>query len=211
MPRCGRRFERVCNKLLSSSHIGYLVLKAWSVMPVFLNRCLLRVINMHLLKLVLMVGFSLGVTFSTTMAAPYESGHQPLELWDGAAMENVPVLIKYWLYFMTAVLALGLLFIWRHTFARLIIGGTLVMFLSLGLLAPQFGIPILAGLAALGHVVCWTPGLIYSLKTRPFLAGFTPHAIWSGVMTLVILISFVFDVPDALIYLDHVSGLKFLS
>ena len=166
---------------------------------------------MYFLKIWTLVGLCLGVTSSGALAAPYESGHQPLELWDEAAMENAPMFLKYWLYFMTALLAAGLLFIWRHTFARLIVGGTLVMFVLLGVLAPQFGIPILAGLAALGHVVCWTPGLIYSLKTKPFLAGMTPHAIWSGLMTLVILISFVFDVPDALIYLDHVSGLQLLS
>ncbi|GJM02531.1 MAG: hypothetical protein DHS20C08_10320 [Rhodomicrobium sp.] len=162
---------------------------------------------MRFIKLLILAGSLMFCSIGGALAEAYSSGHQPLEIWDGPAMETAPLWLQYWLYFMTAVLAAGLLFVWRHALARWIVGGTILMIFLVGFVAPWFGIPVLAGLASLAHVICWSPGVYLALKQRPFFSGFSPFAIWSGLVTLVILISFIFDIPDSLIYLDHVSGL----
>ena len=54
------------------------------------------------------------------------------------------------------------------------------------------------------------PGFVL-LKRRPFLQGRSPYALWSGAITAVIIFSFIFDIPDAAIYLDHMLGIGLLS
>ena len=69
----------------------------------------------------------------------------------------------------------------------------------------------LSGLIALLHVVFWSPALYLLLTRRPFMKERSAYAVWSALATLVILFSFVFDVPGAAIYLDHIFGFGLLS
>lgn len=152
-----------------------------------------------------------AVSPTSLIAAPFESGYKALEIWDDKAMQTAPLALKIWLYFMTAVLAAGLLFIWRHPIARWIVGGTIGIILAVGFLAPALGLVTYAGLASLSHLIFWSPGLYLLLKEKPFLKGRSPFAIWSGVVCAMILISFVFDVRDAAIYLYYMAGFGILS
>ena len=92
-------------------------------------------------------------------------------------------------------------FIRRHSEARWVFGafvtGAVVSIVS----TRVFGIPLLSGYIALIHVVCWTPALIVLLTRRPFLKDKSVFAKWSGLMTFVIIFSFVFDIRDAAIFL----------
>ena len=49
------------------------------------------------------------------------------------------------------------------------------------------------------------------LTRRPFLGERSAYATWSAAATAVILFSFFFDIRDAVIYLDHMSGLNLLA
>lgn len=40
---------------------------------------------------------------------------------------------------------------------------------------------------------------------------FSIYALWSGAITAVIIFSFIFDIPDAAIYLDHMLGIGLIS
>ena len=105
---------------------------------------------------------------------------------------------------MTAAFAAGLLFVWRHSIARWVVGGLLMSVFTTMFILPAMGLTILSGLVALMHVIFWSPGLYLLLTKRPFLQDRSAFAIWSGVITGVILFSFVFDIRDAAIYLHHV-------
>lgn len=161
-----------------------------------------RVLMLFLGALVIVVEFTTGA-----FAQTYERGHEALQLWDDQAMESVPPFIKYWLFFMLGTFALGLLFVWQHPIARWLVGGFLMTIVLTGFVIPHFEITLLSGLVALLHLICWSPGLYMLLKHKPFLAGLSPFSLWSGLITLVILISFFFDIRDAAIYLDYVSGM----
>ncbi len=152
-----------------------------------------------------------GVVSSEAIAATYESGHLALQVFDDNAMSNTPEPVKFWLMFMGACFAAGLLFVWRHAIARWVVGGFLLTILCVMFALPALGLPPLSGLLALLHLILWSPGLYLLLKHRPFLAKLSPFSVWSGVMTFVIVVSFVFDIRDAAIYLDHMSGAGFLS
>ena len=150
-------------------------------------------------------------TSAGAWAAGYQSGHHALELFDDNAMRNAPQILSLWLMFMTASFAAGLLFVRRHVIARWAVGGFVLTILCVMFILPALGLPALSGLLALIHLIFWSPALYLLLRHRPFLAGLSPFSIWSGVMALVIAISFVFDIRDAAIYLDHMAGTAFLS
>ncbi|MGI9308728.1 MAG: hypothetical protein ACR2P6_05670, partial [Gammaproteobacteria bacterium] len=67
------------------------------------------------------------------------------------------------------------------------------------------------GLFSLVHLICWSPALYVLLTRRPFLQERSLFTIWSGAITFCIIFSFVFDIPDAAIYLDHMFGIGLIS
>lgn len=142
---------------------------------------------------------------------PLISGNKALQVWDEAAMNNASPALKAWLFFMTAVFAAGLLFIFHHKPARWVVGGFVIMALVAVFIVPAMGLTMFSGLAALLHVIFWTPGLYLLLREAAFFKGISAYGVWSLIMVLVILISFIFDVRDATIYLDHMMGIGMLS
>lgn len=138
------------------------------------------------------------------LAQDYQSGHQALELFDQAAWATTPTWVRYWIMFMAATFAAGLLFVWKHPIARWATGGFILGLIFTSVIAPLFDIPPLSGFIGLCHIIFWSPALYLLVKHKPFLHGASPFAIWSGLMTAVILFSFVFDFRDAFIYLRHV-------
>jgi hypothetical protein len=145
------------------------------------------------------------------LAQPYESGHQPLQLWDNAGRANMPLWVSIWLGIMMTTFALGLFFVRRHAEARWVVGGFIGMILVTVASGRLLGLLPLSGLFSLVHVICWSPALYVLLTRRPFLQGRSLYAVWSGAITACIIFSFIFDIPDAAIYLDHMLGIGLLS
>ena len=140
---------------------------------------------------------------AAAQSAGYSAGHQALQIWNEEAMTNMPDWVRVWLMIMGLSFALGLLFVRRHPIARWVIGGFIAALLISGWLAPMLGITILSGFVALIHVICWSPALYLLLTKKPFLAQRSAFSLWSGLITAVILFSFIFDIKDAVIYLNH--------
>jgi len=141
-----------------------------------------------------------GLAFS----ADQEEVHRALRLFDEEGRANASDAVKAWLKVMTVMLLSSLLFVWKRVEARWIAGGVILMLLFSRLIVPTFEIPFLEGLASLTHVILWSPGLYFLLSRRIFLKELSIYSVWAGLMTLVILISFFFDIPDSIVYLIHI-------
>tara|TARA_R110002072_G_scaffold273413_2_gene434312 strand:+ start:46703 stop:47155 length:453 start_codon:yes stop_codon:yes gene_type:complete len=140
-------------------------------------------------------------------AEEFTSGYGALDVFDGQAFVGLPLAVKSWLVFMLLTFAAGLLFARKHPIARWATGGIVVSMLTGHAVFQALGLPMLSGSIAICHVVCWTPALVLLLIKRPFFDRDEGRwfRIWSAVMTCVILISFVFDIRDAAIYIRHFS------
>ncbi|NND00271.1 MAG: hypothetical protein HKN85_08825 [Gammaproteobacteria bacterium] len=143
------------------------------------------------------------IVSSAAQATDYQSGYGALQVFDDAAMQSLPPWLKVWLVILLTSFAAGLFFVWNHPIARWVVGGLIATMVVVEGLAPALGIPVVSGFLSLCHLAFWSPGLYLLLRERPFLGKITAFSIWSGIMTAVILFSFVFDIRDALIYLRH--------
>lgn len=164
-------------------------------------------------SLKLLVGALLlfAVSIEPALAQPYQSGHQPLELWDEVGRTTMPRWVSIWLGILMTTFALGLFFVWRHVEARWVVGGFVAMMVVTVASGRVFGLLPLSGLFSLVHLICWSPALYVLLTRRPFLKDRSLYAVWSGAITAVIIFSFIFDIPDAAIYLDHMLGIGLIS
>jgi len=158
--------------------------------------------------------FILCLFSGLAFAAEQEEVHRALRLFDEEGRENISDAVKIWLKVMTVMLLSSLLFVfvWKRAEARWVAGvearwmagGVTLMLLFSRLIVPAFEIPFLEGLASLTHVILWSPALYFLLSRRTFLKEFSIYSVWTGLMTLVILISFFFDIPDSIVYLIHI-------
>jgi len=148
--------------------------------------------------------FILYLFSGLALAAEQEDVHRALRLFDEEGRANASDAVKLWLKVMTVMLLSSLLFVWKRVEARWMAGGVILMLLFSRLIVPAFEIPFLEGLASLTHVILWSPALYFLLSRRTFLKEFSIYSVWAGLMTLVILISFFFDIPDSIIYLKHI-------
>ena len=146
-------------------------------------------------------------------AEDYTKGNGALQIFDADGMAASPQWVQIWLGFMMLTFASGLIFAWRHSVARWVTGGFLLGWVSGGFIFSALGLPLLSGALALIHIVFWLPGIVILLLKRPFLDAEEPmpFRIWSGVMTFVILFSWIFDIRDSIIYIDHFAGLGLLT
>lgn len=163
------------------------------------------------LRLWLLLGLSLAFGTAVHAATGYQPGHTALEVWNAEGQANAPQWVQTWLMIMLASFALGLLFVWKRVEARWVVGGFITAVLISRFAIPAMGIVKLSGLVALVHLIFWSPALYLLLKNRPFLKERSFYALWSGLITAVILFSFIFDIRDAAIYLDHILGIGVLS
>lgn len=140
------------------------------------------------------------------MAQEYAHGNGALEIFDGEGLSNSPSWVKVWVIIMLATFASGLLFIFKRLEARLAVGGFLLGMGAMTILTGPLGLLPFSGLIAAIHIVFWSPALLALLSRRTFLKERSLYGLWTGLMTVVILFSFVFDIRDAFIYLRHVAG-----
>ena len=150
------------------------------------------------------------VATSVLGADEYAKGHGALEVFDDEGMAVAPLWVQLWVAFMLLNFAIGLVFAWKHPIARWTSGGIILSMTTSTVIFQALGLPFLSGSIAIMHIVCWTPALVLLLMQRPFMdpeAGL-PFRLWSGTITGVIIFSFVFDIRDAAIYINHVAGLS---
>ena len=142
----------------------------------------------------------------TARAQEYKKGYRALEIFDAEGMEATPSEVMIWIVVSTSCFAIGLFFLRRHSIARWVTGCYIAGFLSLVFSSVFNRVELqLAGFNALMHIVFWTPALYKLLTERPFLSKkVTAFSIWSGVITVVMLISYYFDIPYSIIFLKHI-------
>jgi hypothetical protein len=128
----------------------------------------------------------------------------PFTVWNGETRAALPPWVQWWIIFMVASFAVGLLFVRRHASARWVVGAFVLAHIMAGMEILIFGPAALTvGLIALNHALVWTPAGAYMAKTmtKPRHADFTPYAAWRFLILGVIAFSLVFDYRDAAIYL----------
>ncbi len=146
-------------------------------------------------------------------AEEYGKGNGALEYFDAEGIAASPQWVQIWIFVMLGTFALGLVFVWWRPIARWAVGGILASLFLGEIPFAALDLPYLSGAIAIAHLVCWSPALYLLLTRRPFLqAGeAVGYRVWTAAMTGVILFSFVFDLRDAAIYIDHFSGLGLMS
>ena len=160
----------------------------------------------NLLNLLVLLALGVGLSgFAFAQEAVHGNG--ALEIFDAEGQANSPQWVMAWVAFMLLTFVVGIAFSFIRKEARWlmapIIAGFAVMFtLFLGL-----GMPQVSGFIATFHLIFWTPALIMLLRNRWFLKESSWFGRWTGVLTFVILFSFIFDIRDAAIYLDHIADL----
>jgi len=143
-------------------------------------------------------------------AQAYEPGHGALNEWNNEARANIPPYLMAWLGLLSLTFLASIFFVWHHIEARWVLGSFIASHVVTAAIDTQTDIVVLAGLVGLIHFVCWLPALLVLLARSPFLSQRSAFGVWSAAITIVILISFYFDVRDAGIYLDHVLELGLL-
>ena len=158
----------------------------------------------------LVVAVFMLITSGTASAAEYPSGAGALEQFDAEARAALPPIMKGWLMLLLGAFAASLVFVWKKVEARWALIGLLLAMLAGPAFYSAVGWPMLGGAIALSHLVCWTPVLAVLALKRPFAKREHGKLYrgWSAVLLAVIAISFVFDVRDAWIYLQHVQTLN---
>ncbi len=147
--------------------------------------------------------FSFLVPLNSFAQEAYEHGHGAMQLFDEQGMKNTPQWVMIWVYFMLASFAASLFFVKDHVEARWVAGGFLAGVVLMTIGTRILGIPPLSGFIALMHIIGWTPALVVLVKKRPFMGPSSAFSIWAGVMTAVIIFSFIFDIRDAAIFLSN--------
>ena len=132
----------------------------------------------------------------------YEHGHGAMQVFDTKGMANSPAWVIAWVFFMMASFISSAIFMKNHAEARWVGGCFLLGMIALTIATEGFGMPSLSGFIATIHLLAWTPALIILIKRKPFKGEVSAFSIWSGVMTFVILFSFVFDIRDSAIFLS---------
>ncbi len=148
---------------------------------------------------------------TNTEQLAYQPGHGALELFNKDADTTTPTWVKYWINFMSLSFVLGLFFVWKRVEARWVVGGMITTIMCAFFIAPAIDMLPLGGLYALIHILTWTPGLYLMIKNKPFMGEKSFYKYWSGLITAVIIFSFIFDIRDATIYLDHMLGFGLFS
>ena len=109
---------------------------------------------------------------------------------------NSPTWVIVWVNFMVAILALAIPFSFSYREATWILLGSVLGMIGTIVAYSLFGFTRLLGL---GHIIFWTPTLIYIITVRGWKTySKTLFSRWLIVAAIVIGISLAFDVVDLL-------------
>ena len=137
----------------------------------------------------------------------YVAGHGALNVFNGEGFLSTPTWVQGWLVLLLGTFIVGFYFSWKHSLARWAAVG-FVLSMTMGhTVFELLNLPFLGGSIAIMHIACWSPALLVLLLKRPFLNANEKSSfrIWSGLMVSVLVFSFVFDIRDAIIYINHFS------
>lgn len=176
-----------------------------------MNSAINRILPIGLLLFCGLTFIGISGAEAAAQTGGYAHGNGALEVFDEEGQANAPSWVQAWILVMSLSFAIGLIFVWKRVEARWAVGGFIGTILAAIVLTPAFGLTELSGLFSLYHLIFWSPALYLLLKNRPFLGEKSAYKYWSGLITAVILFSFLFDIPDAAIYLDHMMGLGLIS
>jgi len=139
----------------------------------------------------------------------YTKGHGALEVFSDGGILLSPTWVQIWVPFLLITFVIGVYFAWKHPLARWVVAGFIVSMMIGRIVFELLGLPFLGGSIAIVHLVCWSPLLILLLLKRPYFDTNEPASfrVWSAVLTGVIVFSFIFDIRDAVIYVNHINGL----
>ncbi|MFT7639236.1 MAG: hypothetical protein ACI9G1_000967 [Pirellulaceae bacterium] len=128
-----------------------------------------------------------------------------LRVWDNSARLGLQPLLKAWLLFLVlAFLAAGC-FVYTHVPARWVLGGFVLSHVIVFVLSVAKNYVLRHGMVSLLHVVCWAPGLVFSMLDIEGRQDWGTYRIWSYTITAVIIVAFIFDIRDASRYLYSLS------
>jgi hypothetical protein len=116
----------------------------------------------------------------------------------GEAIAQQPAWLQAWVYWMVVVNLASLVFLWRRTEARWVIGAFLLNGIFMSWLHGATGYTRLLGLS---HVIFWTPLLVYLFLRLPAIQARTAYGIWVRVLMATNGISLVVDYVDVVRYL----------
>ena len=131
-----------------------------------------------------------------------ESGYEALQVWNKEAIISTPFYLKIWLGIMAISLLSSLIFI-KNLGARAVFIFTSLGLLFTKLIAPQLGLTVYSGLVALTHVALW-PLSLYFLYRDYFVIKTGLYRFWIYWVSIIIMISLIFDVRDAYKYIAFI-------
>ncbi len=120
---------------------------------------------------------------------------QFLELSTALETETTPM-VQLWMNWMGLIFIASVLFVWKHTGARLAL---FVILLSMPSALIIYNMTGTVHLLGIGHLILWGP-LLYWLVTRdirgPDFKIASPYGIWVLLISATIATSLLFDVRD---------------
>jgi len=101
-----------------------------------------------------------------------------MTVWDAEAQNNLPAWVCIWLKMLFASFVVGLLFSWKHSSARWLVGSFVASMFAIDGIFPVLGVSVTVGLIALVHILLWLPGLFVFLELSPY--AIAPYTIVFG-------------------------------
>jgi len=146
-------------------------------------------------------------TIALASESQYVTGHGALNIFNAEGFQSTPTWVQTWLILLIGTFIAGFYFSLKHALARWASVGFICSMTMGHTVFELLNLPFLGGSIAIMHLLCWSPALVALAMKRPFLNTneMTSFRIWSGLMLSVLIFSFVFDIRDALIYINHVS------
>ena len=121
--------------------------------------------------------------------------------WNNEARTSLSPRLYVWLALLVSTNFASVAFVSAHYPPRCVIGGFIVSHVLVVALAYVNRFTMLRGTVSLLHVVCWSPGWIYTvLELCSGPSG--SYLVWCIALVATVGISFIFDTRDAFVYLQ---------
>jgi hypothetical protein len=158
-------------------------------------------------SLIMIVSFLILPNMVFGSESQYSVGHGALDTFNQEGFLATPRWVQIWVLILMGTFIAGFYFAWKHALARWSVGGFILSMTMGQTVFALFNLPFLGGSIAIMHLVCWSPALFLLLLKRPYFNRHerTSFRVWSSLMTCVLIFSFVFDIRDATIYINHVA------
>lgn len=123
----------------------------------------------------------LSTTSITLASSEFTSNiqHPVMTVWDAEAQNNLPAWVCIWLKMLFASFVVGLLFSWKHSSARWLVGSFVASMFAIGGIFPVLGVSVTVGLIALVHILLRLPGLFVFVRAEPLRDCPVYYRIWS--------------------------------